>query len=215
MFRLDEFRYDAQIGATEVYVDVDGSLERMPRDQAIELAHRQGANLVAEWPGDDDCPSCVISPVAEPPRWERAPFDPAVESVIDENLWFIGLCGGRDYLLPENGHTFNGRMSAWCPDKRVGYNVSLGEIDERSIEATYFIKGFLAGDGPAPPYDDEGDVDAADLQAWHAAIQRFNTSGSWFGRWRTCLECGCVLLPDSFGDRCADHPAGDKDGSRA
>jgi len=192
MFRLDEFRYDSGIDAAEVYVHVDGTLEPMSRDDAIDLAHRQGANLVANWPGDDDRPSCVITLVTEPIRWEQARFDPAVASDIDENLWFTGPCGARDFLLPENAHTFNGRMSAWCPSKQVGYSVSLSEIDEMSDASRYFIKGFLTGDGPAPPYDDEGDIDPGDLRAWHAAIARFNRTGQWYGRW----------APAGFAARC-------------
>lgn len=130
---------------------------------------------------------------------------------MPRTLWFIGSCGSRDYLLPENGHTFHGCMTAWCPSRQVGYNVSLSEIAEMSHESRYFIKGFLAGDGPAPPYDDEGDLDPDDLQAWRSAIARFNRTGYWYGRWGTCRVCGCVLLPDLAGELCEQHLASTPD----
>lgn len=205
MFRLDEFRYDGQIEADEVYVVLDGALEPMLRDDAIELAHRQGANLVAAFPGDDELPSCNIAPVAEPVHWEAVAFDSAAEPDIDEDLWFTGVCEGRDYLISQNGHTFPGRMSARCPVRKVSFNVSLSEMEDMSREARYFVQGFLAGAEPDLPYDDEGDLDPDDLQAWRAATARFNRTGSWYGRWGTCRVCGCVLLPDLAGNRCEAH----------
>jgi hypothetical protein len=91
--------------------------------------------------------------------------------------------------------------------EEVSYNISLSEIDEMSEESRYFTIGFLAGDGPEPPYDDEGDIASHDLEAWSAAIHRFNTTGLWYGRWCTCSVCGCVLLPDTADDRCHEHRA--------
>lgn len=203
MWRLEQFRFDDQIAASEVYLFDDnlGELVRLPRDEAIELAHARGAKLVAWWP-DDDC--CIIGKVDEPVRWETVEDD-SIFPVIDESLWFESSCGSRDFLLDACGHTYPGRMVAWCPTKEVAYNVSLGEMGEMSREALYFIRGFLAGNEPGPPENEDGETGTDDLNAWYAATRRFRRTGSWFGRWGTCSVCGCVLLPDLAGDRCEQH----------
>lgn len=74
-----------------------------------------------------------------------------------------------------------------------------------SREAEYFVKGYLCGDEPRSPDDVDGDSTEEDLAAWNQALGRFHRTGLWFGRWRTCNECGCVLLPDTAGNRCAEH----------
>lgn len=203
MWSLSQFRYDEGIEADEVSVLLDDGLEPMSRDAAIAYARERGGNLVAWWPAPEDpCPSCVIGKVTLPLRWERLPGEPPQ---VDERLWFEASCGGRDFLVG-NGHTFVGRMAAWCPDKRVGYNVSLGEMREMSDAARYWVAGYLAGAEPGHPHaDDEGDVDEADMAAWEAALRRFRRTGDWYGRWGTCQVCGCVLLPDTAADRCAEH----------
>lgn len=151
-------------------------------------------------------PSCIVSKVTLPLRWERLPEEPPAQ--IDERLWFEASCGGRDFVVG-NGHTFVGRMAAWCPDTRVGYNVSLSEMDVMSDECRYWVTGYLAGSEPDYPYreDDDGEdvTDEADLVAWGAALRRFRCTGLWNGRWGTCEVCGCVLLPDTAADRCAEH----------
>lgn len=204
MWRLAEFAYDEGIDAVEVSVlddSLGSELVHMTRAEAIERAHEQGLNLVAWWPGDD---SCVFSKVTLPVRWEAAPL-PAAPPEPDEHLWFEASCGGRDFLLDSNGHTFRGRMSAWCPEKQVAYNVSLDEMGDMSTESRYFIRGFLAGNEPDAPEDDDGDIAPEDLTAWFAAVERFRLTGSWYGRWGTCSVCGCVLLPDSASERCHEH----------
>ena len=123
---------------------------------------------------------------------------------VDERLWFDASCGGRDFLVG-NAHTFTGRMTAWCPRKGVTYNVSRSELETMAEETRYFVAGFLAGNEPRYP-DDDG-TGEADLTAWAAATARFRRTGLWYGRWGTCAECGCVLLPDSAGDRCQEHRA--------
>lgn len=175
------------------------------RDDAIAAAPSHGKHLIAWWPSsaDDDAPSCIVRTLTLPLRWEQIPDEDALE--LDLRLWFEALCGGRDLLLHGQGHTFHGRMSAWCPDKAVAYNVSLTEMGEMSLESRYFVLGFLSGNEPDPPEDDEGNADEADMVAWRSATRRFRESGSWHGRWGTCEECGCVLLPDSSSDRCHEH----------
>jgi hypothetical protein len=208
MWRLDEFRFDEQIEADEVYVfdDSVGELVPMARDEAIALAHGRELNLVAAWPGgaETEIPSCIISKVSLPLRWEKL-SDRHVDKPIDERLWFEAPCGGRDFLLEGGTHTFRGRMSAWCPDKEVSYRISLNEMGQMSEEARYFIRGYLSGNEPNWPEDDEGNIDSDDLVAWQEATRRFRQTGSWYGRWGTCGICGCVLLPDVATDRCAEH----------
>jgi hypothetical protein len=96
-------------------------------------------------------------------------------------------------------------MLAYCPHDDVGFHVSISEIGEMSVESQYFVKGYLCGDEPGPPDTADGEYTEEDMEAWNQAIRRFHQSGSWFGRWKTCSACGCVLLPDNAGDRCAEH----------
>lgn len=204
MWSLAEFRFDEAIEAAEVYLDRGTGLAPMARDEAIAFAHEQGASLVAWWPSAGEAaPSCIVAKVSLPLRWERAPVE---EPVVDERLWFDAPCGRRDFLVG-NGNTFVGRMAAWCPHDGVGYHVSLAEMGTMSEQTRYFVAGFLAGSAPGYPTDDDGDTDDADLAAWRAATARFRRTGSWYGRWGTCQECGCVLLPDTADDRCHEHSA--------
>jgi hypothetical protein len=93
-------------------------------------------------------------------------------------------------------------MRAWCPEKGVSFLASLGEMGSMSVEDECFVMGFLSGSEPHPPGDDAGNEDEADVQAWRSAITRFRCTGGWFGRWGTCDECGCVLLPDTAASLC-------------
>jgi hypothetical protein len=205
MWPLAAFRFDDAIEAHHVYLfnEASGELESLSRDDAIALARSQGSHLIASLPNGDDVPSCIVGKLSLPPRWEVIPGDDGPE--LDERLWFEAPCGGRDLLLQGAGHTFPGRMSAWCPHQSVAYNVSLAEMGNVSDEARYFALGFLSGNEPGPPADDEGRTDPGDLEAWHSATARFRRTGSWYGRWGTCSVCGCVLLPDSSADRCHEH----------
>jgi hypothetical protein len=103
-------------------------------------------NLILEWPEQltGGAAWCWIGKVSLPLRWECLPGDTPEP---DQYLWFEASCGGRD-LLTGNGGTFPGRMSAWCPDKRVSYNVSFSEMGEMSLQARYYVAGFLAGSQP-------------------------------------------------------------------
>lgn len=208
---LGELVYDWDIPGEEVaLLQPDSETEYIPKGLAIDLAHAQGKHLVPEFESHAEPVFCNIATLALPPRWERGPdHDPDAE--LDEELWFIGSCGKRD-LLTGNPHTFRGRISAWCPAERVGYNVSLDEITEMSTASRYFIKGFLAGNEPEPPEpDDQGNEDPEDLTAWRAAVHRFRSTGNWLGRWRTCDVCGCVLLPGTADGYCHEHQPEDAD----
>jgi len=208
MWPLRWFRYDEGIDCAQVYlVDGPGEAELMSREEALAIAQRRGLHLIAEWPEQQDgSPAwCHIGTVSQPVRWERIVQGPG-EGEPDPLLWFEAPCGGRD-LLVGSGNTFPGRMSAWCPDRRVSYNVSLAEMGQMSSEARYYMAGFLAGNQPGPPAapGPDADIDPDDLAAWKAAVGRFRRTGLWVGRWRTCQACGCVLFPDSGARYCHEH----------
>jgi len=206
MWTLSQFRYDELIDAPEVYLDAHGDgLELMRRDDAIAVAHAAGLSLVAEFPATSTTsPTCTLAKVVLPLRWEQLPEDGG-EDEPDPVLWFEASCGGRDLLLEGQGKTFLGRLSAWCPHAEVSYRVSFHEMGAMSEATRYFVRGFLDGSAPSWPIGDEGESEPDDLQAWRSAVRRFRTTGTWYGRWGTCGECGCVLLPDRAGDRCGAH----------
>lgn len=209
MWPLRWFRYDEGIDSPEVYLsDGSGEAELMPREEALAIARVRGLHLIPEWPEHQATgPACCrIGTVSLPVRWEQVP-GVAQAGGPDPLLWFEAPCGGRD-LLTGNGGTYPGRMSAWCPDMQVSYNVSLAEMGQMSQQAKYYVAGFLAGNQPRPPPppDPDADIDPGDLTAWKAAADRFRRTGLWVGRWRTCQACGCVLLPDIAADNCQEHP---------
>jgi hypothetical protein len=208
MWPLSWFAHDEGIDAADVYLlDGPGEMQFMSRDEALAIARDRGLHLILEWPAHvtSGPPSCWIGEVSLPLRWEHVP-EPEPEQEPDPLLWFEASCGGRD-LLAGNGGTFPGRMSAWCPHEQVRYNVSLSGMGQMSPEARYYVAGFLAGNEPGPPLppDDDVDIEPADLAAWVAATGRFRRTGLWFGRWRTCQTCGCVLLPDTAARNCQEH----------
>lgn len=208
MGRPAEFQYDEQIPDGEVAV-LDASLGDefvyLPRDEAIQMACARGLNLVAWWPGQDaDDVSCIFRKVTLPLRWETLPRPESPQ--LDEQLWFEASCGDRDLLMGAGGHTYPGRMLAWCPHQEHHvYSVSLNEMGEMSTASRYFVRGYLAGQEPEVPYDDDGEITPEDELAWELATYRFRQTGSWSGGWDTCADCGCVLLPDSTSDHCAEH----------
>ena len=101
--------------------------------------------------------------------------------VLDGRLWFEASCGGRDYLVEAGGHTFPGRMLAWCAERGREYLVSLDEMGAMSDEARYFVRGYLAGNEPGLPQEAEEGVAPHDQEAWLAATARFRRTGRWYG----------------------------------
>ena len=208
MWPLRWFHYDEGIESAEVYLlDGPGEAELMSRDEALGIARDRGLHLILEWPEHLAAgPAwCRIGKVSLPVCWEHVPEPEHLEEP-DPLLWFEAPCGGRD-LLTGSGGTYPGRMSAWCPDKKVGYNVSLAAMGQMSQQARYYVAGFLAGNQPGPPTPAEPGADAEpdDLTAWRAATGRFRRTGRWLGRWRTCQTCGRVLLPDTDAEDCQEH----------
>ena len=103
---------------------------------------------------------------------------------LDKDLWIrTSGCDGRDYLVG-NCHTFRGRMGAYCPDRDVGYSVSISEIEDMSPEAARWVAGFLSGNEPSPEdMFGPGIHDAHDSdprwERWRAALADFRATGEW------------------------------------
>ncbi|WP_138754104.1 hypothetical protein [Paenibacillus sinopodophylli] len=117
---------------------------------------------------------------------------------LDNELWFNFKehCSGKHFIVG-NPHTFHGRISAYCPQKDVFFNVSLREIDEMPLTTKYWIKGFLVGNEPACPVDDEGDVfprTHEEFIHWDKNIKLFHKTGYWYSGDRNCGVCGLKLL---------------------
>ncbi|HEU5379847.1 MAG TPA: hypothetical protein VFV38_30865 [Ktedonobacteraceae bacterium] len=133
-------------------------------------------------------------------------------SHYDEQLWFIQEGCDEKHYLQGNPHTFPGRMAAWCPKQQQGFCVSKSEIQECSVAARYWIQGFLSGNEPAYPTDDEGypleSEDDPQIKKWRAAIQLFAKTGVWVRQERVCEQCGEELLPSTLGlvcERCLEE----------
>ncbi|MDQ6726113.1 MAG: hypothetical protein M3066_08125 [Actinomycetota bacterium] len=118
----------------------------------------------------------------------------------DLRLWIRSEgCVGPDYLSG-NGHTFRGRISAWCPHNDRGFSVSLGEIEEMSAEAEIWINGYLAGNEPPGEemYGEEWFELADDdprFERWRRAITLFHQTGVWVTDRLPCERCGSEMLP--------------------
>ncbi|BBH24321.1 hypothetical protein Back11_56660 [Paenibacillus baekrokdamisoli] len=117
---------------------------------------------------------------------------------FDKDLWFTFKehCKGKHFIVG-NPHTFHGRISAYCPQKNVYFNVSLGEIGDMPSTTKYWIKGFLSGNEPAPPVDEEGDIypPAHEMDIhWVRSIALFHKTGYWYSGDRSCAVCGQKLL---------------------
>jgi len=132
-----------------------------------------------------------------------------IPDFIDEKLW-ITLNGDPEkklYLL-YNPHTHKGRMGVWNPRAQDVFYVSKNEIETCSIEASYWIKGFICGNEPDPPRTRKGCDLAEDdpkMVRWREAIKLFSETGFWWqGRARKCTNCGKKLLPSQLGLLCPD-----------
>jgi hypothetical protein len=100
----------------------------------------------------------------------------ALPADVDVRLWIsTGGCVERDYLSG-NPHTFPGRMETYCPHQpydRRSFSVSKDKILECSSEAEQWIAGYLVGNEPGPPSDD--DMTAG----WLDRIHAFHRTGVW------------------------------------
>jgi hypothetical protein len=97
---------------------------------------------------------------------------------IDPELWFE--CrhhpGQRDYLYNARWHTFPGRMGAYCPTRKVSFRVSIAEMpSDLPLATRYWVQGFLTGNMPRQPTDEEG----PELVAWREKADHFFATGYW------------------------------------
>jgi hypothetical protein len=190
----------------------DGTLAEVSLEDALRLARTRSMDLVEEHERPrvlrGGAVVCRLLRLQRPVVWEGAAAgrsERTDEPPLDPELWFhTDHCEGRHYLVG-NPHTFPGRLAAWCPSKRIGFCVSKSEIAECSRETSYYLKGFLAGQEPAPPVSDEGDPlppDDPEDRAWARAAELFQRTGSWNARFRICEVCGARLLPSNTKSTC-------------
>lgn len=127
--------------------------------------------------------------------------------VIDEKLWFIlkdSECKGKHYIIG-NPHTFHGRISGYCIEKKQEFAFSISEIESMSLESEYWIKGYLFGNEPKPPTDEEGDdlpFESEEMKHWWNSIKFFHQTGNWYSGERNCEICGKKLLNAWVGFEC-------------
>jgi hypothetical protein len=125
---------------------------------------------------------------------------------FDKELWFTFKEHCKDkHFIVGNPHTFHGRISAFCPEKDVFFNVSLGEIDDMPLTTKYWIKGFLSGNEPTCPVDEEGDdypPTHEEFIHWAKSIELFHVTGSWYSGDKHCTTCGLKLLNSCLGFEC-------------
>lgn len=105
---------------------------------------------------------------------------------VDEDLWFTCALDPteRDYLVG-NAHTFLGRISAYCRRKQGSpyYYVSASDVlDNCSDESRRWVQGFLAGQEPTPPKDEQGDYlpfDHPEAERWREKARTWAATGRW------------------------------------
>jgi hypothetical protein len=106
---------------------------------------------------------------------------PDLPDDVDPELWFYSeRCHGRDYVFDSHWHTHPGRMAVFCPHSTEwpNYRISLSEMPADLPTATkYWVRGFLAGNLPRQPADDEDDTPA--MQRWREKALSFAREGYW------------------------------------
>lgn len=103
-------------------------------------------------------------------------------------------CSGKHFILG-NPHTFHGRIMGFCPQKKECFYFSVTEIKSKSIETEYWIKGFLTGNEPEAPIDEDGDTiySGEEYDFWTKSIHLFHEYGYWHKGQRHCDKCGKKL----------------------
>jgi hypothetical protein len=125
---------------------------------------------------------------------------------IDEKLWFHMKdyeCKERHYIIGYP-HTFHGRVMGYCPEQKKSFYFSITEIDSMSIETEYWIKGFLSGNEPDAPVDEDGDTiyEGEEYDFWIKNIELFHKTGYWYWDERFCEVCGRKLFNSWTGLEC-------------
>jgi len=116
---------------------------------------------------------------------------------LDERLWFYlkrDNCVEKHYIIG-NPHTFYGRIMGYCPMQKKSFYFSITEIESMPTETEYWIKGFLSGNEPGAPLDEDGNIifDGEEYDFWEKSIELFHKTGYWYGSERLCDVCGRKL----------------------
>lgn len=127
---------------------------------------------------------------------------------MDKNLWFTlqdHECQGEHYILG-NPHTFNGRILGYCTEKGKSFYFSKAEIKNMSLETKYWIQGYLFGNEPEPPTDEEGNMDfnSNSYLHWKESAELFHETGVWLSGERKCEACEKLLLNSWTGLQCKE-----------
>lgn len=127
--------------------------------------------------------------------------------LYDKKLFFTlkdHECDGKHFIIG-NPHTFNGRILGYCTKENSYFNFSLSEIKTMPLETEYWIRGYLHGNEPSSPVDNEDDFYPPEHEShvhWVKSINLFHKTGHWYAGERECGKCGKKLLNSWIGFDC-------------
>lgn len=101
--------------------------------------------------------------------------------ISDPNLWFYHKgCEGKHFFLG-NPHLVPGRLWGWCPKENCSFFLNKNDIEDMPEISAYWLKGFLAGNEPPPPVDEDGQSEFSGpaYEQWQEKIKQFHESGVW------------------------------------
>lgn len=84
------------------------------------------------------------------------------QEFFDEELYYLEECGNdkklyKHYILG-NAHTHVGRMQCYCTEQNLYICASLDEMEQLSEKAKIWIDGFLCGNEPDYPSEDNEEI---------------------------------------------------------
>lgn len=84
------------------------------------------------------------------------------QEFFDEDLYYLEECGDdkklhKHYILG-NAHTHPGRMQCYCTNQDLYICTSLCEMEQLSEKAKIWINGFLCGNEPSYPLEDNEEI---------------------------------------------------------
>ena len=91
---------------------------------------------------------------------------------FDTQLWFTldGCCADRHYLL-HNPHTFPGRMAAWCPLKKVRFNISKSKSASARTPPATGSRDFSLATSQTRPWTKTAATCPATTLAWKNGVR--------------------------------------------
>jgi len=103
---------------------------------------------------------------------------------VDLARLVVKLSTGEIGRIIGNPHTFRGRFEvAISPTVRV--SCSIGDVTPETLEAQYWLAGYLTGAEPSPydvlgdDYDESLPDDSELIQRWRDTVNDFQSSGVW------------------------------------